>query len=46
MITCTADFSVAGVDWRHEESIGLHSSAGGSVRRCVGCWFSADCKGR
>jgi hypothetical protein len=46
MITCTADFSVAGVDWRHEESIGLHRSAGGSVRWCVGCVFSAGRKGR
>jgi hypothetical protein len=39
MITGPLYFPLRGVDWRHEESIGFHRSAGGGVRRCVGCEF-------
>jgi hypothetical protein len=45
MITGPAEFFVAGVDWRHDESIDSHMSAGGGLRWCVDCGFGAGREG-
>jgi hypothetical protein len=44
MFAAAADFPSRGLDWRHEESIGLHRSAGSGVRRCQGSGFGAGRK--